>query len=178
MASSLVTVVQIAGVTTAAFLSGAIASVSWMTIPSLAVAPDEIAVKQWRRAFGIGKATAPALALPSALCFAYLAYATRNIVSKTSVLGIRSPTVLYGVAAMAILCIVPYTLIVMEPGANRRLMALAEEADAVAKGESRELMGKEGEVKVLLRKWTGMNYNRALFTGFGAVVGAVATMMM
>jgi len=37
---------------------------------------------------------------------------------------------------------------------------------------------KEGEVKELFRKWMGMNYNRALLAGFGAVVGAVATVAM
>jgi len=66
----------------------------------------------------------------------------------------------------------------MGPGANRRLMALAGEADAVAKGDVGGLMVKEGEVKEIFRKWTGMNYNRALFAGFGAVIGAVATMAM
>lgn len=155
------------------YCTGMIGSISYITIPSLALSPPELAVRQWNTAFDIGKVTAPPLALTSAACFGYLVYATRHAVSQSHAMGIRSPMVLYAVATVAIPSIVPYTIAIMNP-TNVRLIALAREAEV--KGKGNEIGATEGEVQKLLTKWAGMNYVRAVVVGTGAVLGAVASL--
>ena len=78
-----------------------------------------------------------------------------------------TPTMaLYTAAALALPSIVPYTLIVMK-ATNDRLHQKADKADSVSDVETTEL----------LRKWKGMNYNRAIFALIGTLLGAVAITM-
>ncbi|TKA77770.1 hypothetical protein B0A55_04681 [Friedmanniomyces simplex] len=168
--AAFVSAAQIIGVTSM------IASISFIGIPAIALAPPEIAARQWQKAYNIGKASAPPFAITSAACFAYLAYAFRHAISKPNAMGLKSPMVLYAVAAVAIPCIVPFTILVMNPRANLRLIALAGEAEQAGKGKT--VGTSEGEVRQLLRTWTAMNYVRAVVVGAGAVLGAVATMGM
>ncbi|KAK0275001.1 hypothetical protein LTR35_011423 [Friedmanniomyces endolithicus] len=170
------TAAQIAGVTSAACLSGLIASVSFIAIPAIALAPPEVAVRQWKKAYDKGISSAPFFAITSAACFGYLAYATRHVVAKPNAIGLRSPMALYAVAAVAIPSIMPFTIAVMNPRANLRLMALAGEAEQ--KGKGKAVSVSEGEVRQLLRTWTGLNYVRAVAVGTGAVFGAVAAISM
>ena len=119
-------------------------------------------------AYKLGKAAAPPFAIMSAACFGYLAYVARR--SPPAPESWVPRWVLYAVAAVAVPSIVPYTLAVMEPVANLRLLALAEQS---AKREV--LSAGEGEVQRLLGIWKGMNYVRAILVGAGAMLGAVAT---
>ena len=83
---------------------------------------------------------------------------------------------LYAVAAVAIPSIMPFTIAVMNPRANLRLMVLADQAEQ--RGKGKEVGVSEGEVRQLLKKWTGLNYVRAVAVGTGAVLGAVAAITM
>lgn len=84
--------------------------------------------------------------------------------------------VLYGIAALAIPSIMPYTIGVMHPGANLRLIALADEAEQVGKGKSSSV--SDDEVQPLLGKWKAMNDVRVVLVGTGAALGAIAAIAM
>lgn len=77
-----------------------------------------------------------------------------------------SPFALYTAAALAIPAIVPYTLTAMVP-TNDKLHAKAADSNSMS----------DAETKRLLWKWQRMNYNRSIFVGTGAVLGAVAMVM-
>ncbi|KAK5119503.1 hypothetical protein LTR85_007603 [Meristemomyces frigidus] len=170
---ALVPVAQIVGITSSAFLAGMIASISYIGIPTMALAPTDTIVRQWKTTFNIGKASAPPFAVTCAACFGFLAYSARAL-PRSRTLPV-SPFALYTAAALAIPAIVPYTLIVMEPAANRKLMHMAKTAEAGPSGT--DLGASDADVQELLRKWKGMNLVRAAFVGTGAVLGAVASLL-
>jgi hypothetical protein len=178
--SPLIQTAQIAGITTSACLSGLIASFSYGTVPAIASAPPEIRVRQWATAYKIGASTAPFIAIGSATCFAYLAFASRNLpgLAHIQVMGwdVARPSVLYGLAAAIIPSIAPYTILVMAPAVNDRLHELAHRAEEGKKGE--ELGVSERELGGMMRQWSWMNYNRAILVGIGAVLGTVATVVL
>ncbi|KAK4549001.1 hypothetical protein LTR36_008774 [Oleoguttula mirabilis] len=115
----------------------------------MALAPAEILVRQWKTTFEIGKASAPPFALTCAACFGFLAYSSRTLPGSASLPV--SPFALYTAAALAIPAIMPYTLLVMEPAANGKLMHMAKKAEAGGKGT--DLAASDADVKELLRKW-------------------------
>lgn len=154
--------------------SGLITSISFIGIPTIAVAPTEVLVRQWKTTFDIGKANMPPLAVMSAACFGFLAYASRGLPMRGP--GPVSPSTLYTVAAIIIPAIVPYTLVRMEPAANQQLNRMAAAAEKGANGK--ELGGSDEEVKQLLKKWSSMNLVRAGMVGTGAVLGAVASLVL
>ncbi|KAK3617112.1 hypothetical protein LTR56_025518 [Elasticomyces elasticus] len=171
--SALISTAQTVGITTAACLTGMIASISYIGIPVIRLASPGVAVRQWSKAYALGKAIAPPLAITSAACFGYMSYASRQALPlQSSELG--SPMLLYAIAAALIPCIIPYTLSVMDPGANNRLKLLAKEAER----SSKSMESIKDEVQELLGIWAGMNYVRAAAVGAGAVLGAIATIAM
>ncbi|KAK5682303.1 hypothetical protein LTS10_005429 [Elasticomyces elasticus] len=151
-----------------------IASISYIGIPIIRLAPPEVAVRQWSKAYAIGKATAPPLAITSAACFGYLSYTSLAAGSPLQSFGLGAPMVLYAIAGAIVPCIVPYTLLVMDPRANNRLKFLAKEAERSSKSTD----SIKDEVQELLGKWARMNYVRAAAVGAGAVLGAVASIAM
>ncbi|KAK6386538.1 hypothetical protein LTR65_008876 [Meristemomyces frigidus] len=157
--SALVPVAQIVGITSSAFLAGMIASISYVGIPTMALAPAEILVRQWKTTFEIGKASAPPFALTCAACFGFLAYSSRTLPGSASLPV--SPFALYTAAALAIPAIMPYTLLVMEPAANGKLMHMAKKAEAGGKGT--DLAASDADVKELLRKWKEFLRTKRLF---------------
>ncbi|KAK5731602.1 hypothetical protein LTR17_011194 [Elasticomyces elasticus] len=168
--SALISIAQIVGITTAACLSGMIASISYSGIPIIRLAPPEVAVRQWSKAYALGKATAPPLAITSAACFGYLSW--QALPPKS--IGFGEPMVIYAIAAALIPSIMPFTLSVMDPGVNNRLKLLAKDAERSTKLTD----SVKDEVQELLGKWAAMNYVRAVAVGVGAVLGAVASIAM
>lgn len=190
--SALVPIAQTLGITSAAFLAGRsisvqklerhgsvltslgmTACVSYIGIPTIALAPTDLLVRQWKRTYDVGKATAPPFAVTCAACFGFLAYSSRRLPSSGSIP--ISPFALYTAAAVAIPAIVPYTLLVMEPAVNRKLMRMAKTVEAGSKGTELDCSG--AEVADLLRKWKGMNLVRAAAVATGAVLGVVASLI-
>jgi hypothetical protein len=72
---------------------------------------------------------------------------------------------MYGMAAVLTVGIVPWTILAMS-GTNERLIAVAE-------GKGKE---DEGEVGVLLGRWTALNGVRSLFPLLGSVVAVMAVL--
>jgi hypothetical protein len=145
-----------------------IAAMSYVTVPVIGMAPTEVAVRQWKRTYDLGKGVAPPFALLSAGSFAYLAYATRSFAARSN---------RYVVAAVLVTSIIPYTIAIMAPGANNRLTDLAAESEAGKRGEVK-LSASQEEVRELFSKWKNMNYVRAALTGSAALIGGFATLAL
>ncbi|KZT56708.1 hypothetical protein CALCODRAFT_308242 [Calocera cornea HHB12733] len=157
MSSPLTVVAQVAALGLAMFVSGFITTFS-VGIPAVALAPPLLAAQQWHALYNAGKARAPPLALTSFAAFIYLA----------SLAGFSTPKgALLASAGACVLAIVPYTLTAMAR-TNGRLHECAQ-------GKQGELAGlrpvQEGEVHALLRKWTALNFVRAMCPATGAALG-------
>ncbi|MCJ1257721.1 hypothetical protein MMC24_005547 [Lignoscripta atroalba] len=165
--------VQTLGITSAAAASGGILAVSYLAIPSLLLAPSTLLVHQWRRIYERGVATAPPLAAMSSLSFAYLAYQSQASPLSTD----DSRAQLYALAALATLCIVPYTLVFMR-SVNAKLLAKAGQTSiANLKEDIDEGAVLEGEsVKELVDWWAVLNFGRGIFPMVGAVLGLFASL--
>lgn len=103
---------------------------------------------QWKHLYDHGKFTLPPLSIVAGAAFSYVAYHDESL---------RVP---YGIAAVSTLGIVPFTLV----GMKANLGALLEQRvwGDVDKGRLREL----------LRRWSGLNWYRAimLMVGFGTAL--------
>lgn len=87
--------------------------------------------------------------------------------------GIVSTFSLRVAALVCVPLIIPYTLLVMEPGVNRELIRMGTLAE---KGtELHRIKLKEHEIQATLASWKGMNYVRATVVGVGALISGLAT---
>ncbi|KAI9877952.1 MAG: hypothetical protein M1830_002359 [Pleopsidium flavum] len=130
-------------------------SLSLVTIPVLlqTSTPTSLLLQQWKSIYLRGHIQGPAIATLTGLTYAYVAYAK----SQQGKDGTG-----YGIAGLATVAIVPYTLTIMG-SVNRRLM------EAAAAGP-RTAVGSE-EVKVLVARWSRLNAVRGLFPLLGGIVG-------
>lgn len=87
-----------------------------------------------------------------------------------------SPFALYAAATLCVPCIVPYTVLYMEPVVNRKLLELGTKAEKGAKAE--DLRADEEDVRERLMRWKGMNFVRAALVGAGALLAAIATLAL
>lgn len=117
--------------------------------------------------YNIGKATSPAIALSVALCNGLLAYTASN-----ETVGAVPKVVLHTVAAMCVMCIVPFTLLYMDPKVNNTLLDLGAKAEKMGKQATSHV--SEAEVKELLWRWRNLNFSRAALVGISALLAAVA----
>ncbi|KAJ5026883.1 hypothetical protein J3E72DRAFT_243284 [Bipolaris maydis] len=171
MENTLVQVAHAWGVTGAALLSGFIVCFSHAGVPTLSVAPVDTLVHQFKTMYNIGKATSPLVAITVTLCNGYSAYCSRN---DTNLVGnVASPFTLYAAAAIFVPLIVPYTLLYMEPQVNKRLLTLGGMVEQGTK--AKDLGVSDEEVRVMLKRWKGMNFVRAALVALGAVLSAVAS---
>lgn len=121
--------------------------------------------------YNIGKSTSPFIAIAVTLCNGFSAYQSRR--SSRLVGGVLSPFALYVAAALCVPCIVPYTVLYMEPVVNRQLLDLGAKAE---KGVKVEGFGTdEKDIRENLMRWREMNFVRAAIVGVGALLAAVAT---
>ncbi|KAK4613268.1 hypothetical protein CLAFUW4_09698 [Fulvia fulva] len=150
----LVPFAQVLGLSGASALSAYIASFSLVGVPVAAMAPTDLATKQWLKMFHIGKNSVPPLAAPIAACFAFLAYQARDLQKRY----------LYGAAAILPLTIPAFTGVVMWSG----IKALEAAANGSPSAPS------DAEVKSLLAKWSTQNLGRAILAGAAAALGATA----
>lgn len=143
---------------------GLIASVSFLTVPTLSTLAPQLQVQQWRAIYRRGASIAPPTALFTSSVLLYASY-TSFINSSP----LPNPTWKFCAAAVVLTSsIVPYTIVSMMP-TNNKLMALAEKADA--KGEV-----KKDEVDRLTQKWSLLNIGRAMFPLLGAGVALYGIM--
>lgn len=54
---------------------------SYAGVPAVAMAPSELAAKQWKRIYGLGVAAVPPMVVSCSACFAFLAYQSEHSVS-------------------------------------------------------------------------------------------------
>ncbi|KAJ9637128.1 hypothetical protein H2199_007414 [Coniosporium tulheliwenetii] len=155
------------GITASAFLAGQSAALSYILVPSILEAPAPLAVRQWRKAFNIGKIVGPVLSVLSGGIFAYLA----NREPRTS-----SAFKFYTAAAVLLPSIIPYTTLVMMP-VNRKLLSKADSLANVSITDDTESgVAREETAHALIDKWAMLNLGRALMTSIGAFCGVWATL--
>jgi len=121
--------------------------------------------------YNIGKSSSPLIAITATLCNGYSAYRFKD--DTTLVGGIVSPFALYLAATICVPCIIPYTVLYMEPKVNKKLLTLGAMVEKGAKAS--ELGVSEAEIRGLLIRWKGMNFVRAGLVALGALLTAVAT---
>lgn len=160
---------QTIGITTAGILGGMNLTLSAYQIPTLLLSPAALALRQFDQVYTLGKKAGPSLSLVSFGSFIYLAYDSYMRFADTAVLHspLRNQWKGYAVAAGLALGILPYTVVLMAGGVNKKL----REAAKGKKGDDVDDMGVE-EVRKTLVKWARFNYGRA---ALGVSATAVAT---
>ncbi|KAI4732970.1 DUF1772-domain-containing protein [Aureobasidium sp. EXF-12298] len=161
-----VRVAQVVGLTSAAYLAGAIGSISWQSVPALLDAPAPLLARQWKKIFDQGKVAAPPMAVLSSAIFGYLAYR-----EPTASSGFK----LYTVAAILVPSIIPYTVFLMS-GINNKLQEKARSlANASLTDTAVESGVAQGETAhELLDKWATLNLGRSLLPLLGTLVAGWA----
>ncbi|MCJ1411515.1 hypothetical protein MMC19_005605 [Ptychographa xylographoides] len=166
-----VTVVQAVGLTASAALAGSVLAGSFLAMPSILLAPNALAAKQWRKLYLRGAATAPPFTIAVTLSFAYLAY-----VFNDTRLRAGGPKCQYYVgAALATLSIIPYTLVLMKE-TNSKLILKAAEADKVDVKDDIAHAGvaKNDDTRELMNNWISFNTFRCIFPLTACALGTVA----
>lgn len=152
--------------------AGFIGCFSLAGVPTLEIAPVDVLVHQFKTMYNIGKSTSPPLAIAVTICNLYSAYRSKGETDIEQ--GIISPFRLYLAAAILIPCIIPYTLLYMEPTVNEKLISLGAK---VEKGSNANDLGvSHDEVRAMLMRWKTMNFVRAGIVGIGAILTATATL--
>lgn len=136
----------------------------------MSAAPVEVLVHEFKIMYNIGKATAPPIAITTALCHGLLAYHKKD--STRLVAGAVSPLLLHVLAAACVVCIVPFTLLYMDPTVNNKLLHLGAQVERGVR--PKELMTEEGSIRHALLRWRGLNLIRALAVAGGALFGMLA----
>ncbi|GAA5918462.1 hypothetical protein JCM6882_005141 [Rhodosporidiobolus microsporus] len=145
-------------------LSGAILSLSYSSTPlflSLTrTASVSSSLREVRSLFSSGSHIFPQVASVSAALFSFLAY---SLPEKRKA---------YGAAAALVASILPFTVLLMLPASNQRLIDLND----LAKKDKDAVEGKRGEVEGLLKTFGRLNAVRAVLVAAGGVVGLGAAL--
>lgn len=154
---------QTIGITTAGILGGMNLTISLYQIPSLLLAPASLALRQFEQIYTLGKKVGPSLSLVSFGSFIFLAYDSYMRFADTTLVysPLKDQWKGYVVAAGLVVGIMPYTVVLMVPGVNKKLLEGAERATRGKKEDGVEEMGVE-EVRKTLVKWARFNYGRAV----------------
>jgi noranthrone monooxygenase len=137
---------------------GSVFTYSYAGVPALSVAlPTSplLVCQQWKKMYALGRASSPPIAVISSSCFGWVWWHTSEVA--------------YAAAAGLVLLMIPWTLLVMMP-TNNLIEARSRPH------EEGDLDGGVLRVKQLLRKWTVMNYIRAVFPLAGGIVGLVTAL--
>ncbi|CZT15473.1 uncharacterized protein RCC_12329 [Ramularia collo-cygni] len=156
----------------ASFVSGYIWCFSQAGVLTLRQAPADVGVRQFKTMYNKGKSTSPLIVVAATLCNAYSAYRSSGS-SVELVGGVVSPFALYVTAAVCLPAIIPFTLLVMEPGVNRELIRLGTLSEKGMELNRIKLM--EHDIQAMLVSWKGLNYVRAALVGAGALISGLAT---
>ncbi|KAI8934144.1 hypothetical protein NX059_008899 [Plenodomus lindquistii] len=171
MGDTFIQIAHVVGIAGAAFLSGFIACFSHAGVPTLNIAPVDVLVHEFKTMYNIGKSASPPFAILVTICNGFSTYHSKH---KTSlVFGSISPFPLYMAATLLVPCIIPYTLLYMEPTVNKKLVGMGDQVEKGAK--AKDLDWSEADIRAMLVRWRGMNFTRAAIVGAGALLTAVAT---
>jgi len=159
--STLIRTSQIVGITASTLLAGSAFTMSLITVPLIRKSPTLILLQQWRTLFTTGSKIAPPFAIFTFVNFGYLAYISRSDQGQTD----SSPSSWqgYGFAAIAVVAIVPFTLLFMN-GVNDQLMAASGEGVGKAVLSAADVTG-------LVKRWGMLNSIRSVLPLLGAVIG-------
>ncbi|RFU33830.1 hypothetical protein B7463_g2509, partial [Scytalidium lignicola] len=145
-------IAQMIGITGSFFLSGAISSLSIITVPALleSSATTPLLLQQWRSVFRKGAARAPVVAVVAGVAYGYATYlqSKQDQEYKFTI-----------AAALTTIAIVPFTLIFMSK-TNNTLLAGAAGISAI----------RSDETKTLLIKWLRLNAIRSLLPLVGGML--------
>lgn len=161
---------QTLAVTGAGILTGMNITLSCLMVPRLLELPTPLLLQAWKRTYLLGAKVGPGLSLISTISLLTLAYdahsLTGRLVSGTAQ-GIAKWKCYAGAAGLLI-GIVPYTILMMGPGVNKKLM---DAANSVEVGTEKKFGAAEADsVKKTLDQWGLWNLGRAVLTGLGCVV--------
>ncbi|RFU36291.1 hypothetical protein B7463_g36, partial [Scytalidium lignicola] len=148
-------IVQTVGITTTAFLSGAITGISYFAVPNLLTSPTPLLLQQWAKCFNSGRKTVPPLAAIASACFFYLASKTNRTLAKAKFYR-------YVLAGVLGLSIMPYTFVLMGK-TNRKLSAKAQQTKGLGvTDEVVEAAAPEETAHWLVDRWGVLNLGRGI----------------
>jgi len=154
-------IAQMVGLTSSAFVSGAIITISVVCVPPLLQSSASTLTQQWRTLFWRGASRLPFLAAISCFTSGYAAYA-RYKAAAASHRGDDSSW-LYPVATAALtVAIVPFTVLAMSKTNNKLLRLASLKAQEP---------GASAEAFKLVEFWSTLNLTRGLLPLAGSVVG-------
>ncbi|KAJ9620135.1 hypothetical protein H2203_007900 [Taxawa tesnikishii (nom. ined.)] len=142
------------GLTSSLFLSGTYFASSQLVLPILYTRSPSTSTPIFSELYYRGAVTVVPLALFSASCSGYLAYACPTL------------RTLYAIAAVAPFATLPWTVLFMK-STNDRLNLLAKDQREQEKADP-------AEVTALLKKWTVFNYVRSGMCMIGGLAGLFA----
>ncbi|ORX99966.1 hypothetical protein BCR34DRAFT_494993 [Clohesyomyces aquaticus] len=158
--------IPVAAIITGSFLSGAMLSISLITVPLLLDTNTSSAhmVVQWVRLYHYGHILLPSLSVTTCLFYIYTARSKQNSSSIAHQLFWNR----YTRAGLVTVLMIPFTLMVMVP-TNNTLFRLNEQMKA--SGGGGDGIANLESVQDLVRVWTKMHIGRSLFPLLGAVLG-------
>ncbi|KAI9773082.1 MAG: hypothetical protein M1840_008203 [Geoglossum simile] len=161
-------VAQTLGITSSAFLAGSIFTTSFISIPSLLLAPAPLLQQQWEAQYLRGRVYGPSVTLFSTANLLIVAYKRYDSGGFGEGEGSWQA---YVAAASLSLLIFPYTAVLLR-GVNQKLVAagrrLEKKADTADAGD-------EG-VKMLVDRWATFNFFRAFIPLSSALVSIWAAL--
>ncbi|KAL1296962.1 hypothetical protein AAFC00_004562 [Neodothiora populina] len=157
-----VRIAQVVGLTSSAYLAGAIGGISLFSCPALLQAPAPLLAKQWQTVFDKGKFLAPPLSVVSAAIFGGLAYRAPK----------ESPSILlYTAAALLVPSIIPYTVFAMGT-VNKKL---SDKASSLTDAAAESGIAQEETAHALVDKWATLNLIRSFLPLVATVCAAWAS---
>ncbi|KAF2125645.1 hypothetical protein P153DRAFT_298963 [Dothidotthia symphoricarpi CBS 119687] len=161
-------IAQTVGITASTYLLGATATLSFIAIPTVMLAPAPLAAKQWRSVYDRGILVGPPLSILSTLAIGYLAY-NRDRSSTPFKLNVT--------AAAFLASFVPFTFFFIVP-TNEALFAKEEQlASASLTDKNVEEGVAEAETThALIDKWGVVNLGRAALVAVASVCTVLAAL--
>ncbi|KAG9565834.1 hypothetical protein KCU77_g435, partial [Aureobasidium melanogenum] len=155
--------IQASAMMSACFLSGAMLSISFITVPVLYNTTDASnqLLRQWSHLYWYGHIYMPAMSVAVTGLFFYIAAQKRA--SKNDI-WLR-----YAMAGATTITMVPYTLTIMAP-TNNSLFALSDEALVGPSSVSLK------EVQEIIFGWAWLHVARCVFPFVGSMIGLMSFM--
>jgi len=154
---------QLLGITSSLFLSGTYFASPALFIPLLLLQPTKLSISLFADLFHRGALFIVPLSVISTLSSAVAAFlcpAHTNVDVLRRRISVAAA--LFAFAPLA------YTRLVMAEGIDRLVQMAGEKGKAETEEEEG---GRDGEVRVLLKRWAGQTYVRAALAGTGGLVG-------
>lgn len=144
-------------------------SISAFAIPPILLAPDSLVARQWKKLFDLGKASAPPIAVASALSFGFISYQWYGTLNQPK-------AEFYGLSAFLTICVVPYTLVLMR-GVNGKLLSKAAQISTLKKDDDfdESQLPKGQSSKELVDLWATYNAVRGILPLAGSIIGLWTT---